>query len=171
MENTEIKQKAFRNAMSRMGAAVNIITSNGVAGCCGITATAVCSVSDSPPTVLVCLNRASAMNRVFKENGALCINVLSAEQEEHARDFAGMTGVPMEERFLHPTWGEGAGQLPVLGNALVNLIGKIIRTEEVGSHTIMIAEIEDMHFSEGASGALVYFDRLFHRLPQQLATA
>ena len=74
------KQLAFRNAMAHMSAAVNIITTDGEAGRCGITATAVCSVTDTPPTLMVCVNRNSAMNAVFKANGRLCVNVLSGEQ-------------------------------------------------------------------------------------------
>ena len=50
---------AFRQAMSRLGAAVHVITTEGPAGKTGFTATAVCSVSDAPPTLLVCLNRKS----------------------------------------------------------------------------------------------------------------
>ena len=49
----------FREAMSRLGAAVHVVTSAGPAGRTGFTATAVCSVSDQPATLLVCLNRQS----------------------------------------------------------------------------------------------------------------
>lgn len=41
-------QQQFRDAMSSLSAAVNIITTNGRAGKCGLTATAVCSITDSP---------------------------------------------------------------------------------------------------------------------------
>ena len=63
----------------------------------GITATAVCSVTDTPPSVMVCINANSAMNPVFQGNGRLCVNVLNHEQEIMARHFAGMTGMTMEE--------------------------------------------------------------------------
>lgn len=49
----------FRDAMSRLGAAVNVVTTDGSAGLGGFTASAVCSVTDSPPTLLVCMNRDS----------------------------------------------------------------------------------------------------------------
>ena len=75
------EQQNFRNAMSKLAAAVNIVTTQGEAGTCGITATAVCSITDTPPTVLVCVNRNSQMNTVFKQNKQVCINVLSAEQQ------------------------------------------------------------------------------------------
>ena len=83
----------FRDAMASLSAAVNVITTEGEAGRCGITATAVCSVTDTPPSVMVCINANSAMNPVFQGNGKLCINVLNHEQEEMARHFAGMTGM------------------------------------------------------------------------------
>lgn len=89
----------FRDAMASLSAAVNVVTTAGEAGRCGITATAVCSVTDTPPSVMVCINANSAMNPVFQGNGKLCINVLNHEQEIMARHFAGMTGVTMEERF------------------------------------------------------------------------
>jgi|SRR5450830_19203 len=167
MDNIDRNRSDFRNAMARLGAAVNIITSNGPAGRCGITATAVCSISDAPPTMLVCLNRSSAMNQVFKDNGMICINVLAAEQEARARDFAGMTGVAMEDRFADPSWQEGHLQLPVLSQALANLQGRLIRTEEVGSHSILIVAIEKIDLPAQGRDSLIYFDRLFHRIPHQ----
>ena len=46
-----VDQQTFRDAMSCMGAAVNIITTDGPAGRAGFTASAVCSVTDTPPTL------------------------------------------------------------------------------------------------------------------------
>ncbi|MBZ4280826.1 flavin reductase [Mycobacterium tuberculosis] len=51
--------------MASLSAAVNVVTTAGEAGRCGITATAVCSVTDTPPSVMVCINANSAMNPVF----------------------------------------------------------------------------------------------------------
>ena len=42
MNNLSQTQIDFRNAMARLPAAVNIITSDGPGGRCGITASAVC---------------------------------------------------------------------------------------------------------------------------------
>ena len=98
----------FRDAMASLSAAVNVVTTEGEAGRCGITATAVCSVTDTPPSVMVCINANSAMNPVFQGNGKLCINVLNHEQEIMARHFAGMTGMAMDERFGLSGWQRGA---------------------------------------------------------------
>src|SRR6202012_1073071 len=58
----------FREAMSRLGGAGHVGTTAGPGGKPGFTATAVCSVSDAPPTLLVCLNRKSTGAPVLHEN-------------------------------------------------------------------------------------------------------
>ncbi|MBV8628360.1 MAG: flavin reductase, partial [Paraburkholderia sp.] len=83
-----VDKSTFRDAMAGLGAAVNIITSDGAAGLAGCTASAVCGVTDEPPTLLVCINRSSRNNAAFRENGRLCINVLSAGQQTLAVTFA-----------------------------------------------------------------------------------
>ena len=123
----------FRDAMASLGAAVNIVTTDGTEGRCGITATAVCSVTDTPPTLMVCVNRNSAMNAVFQKNGRLCVNVLSHDQEELACHFAGMKGSTMEERFSWNVWDNGILQQPLLKNALANLEGEITQVQDIGT--------------------------------------
>jgi len=155
------RQLAFRNAMAHLPAAVCIITTDGAAGRCGITASAVCSVTDSPPTVLVCLNQRSAMHDVFKQNGHLCINVLSSEHEELAMHFSGATRMPMAERFTLHDWHPGVASQPVLDGALVKLQGHIKDSKAVGSHSVLFVELDDIETSEERD-SLVYFARLFH---------
>ena len=48
---------AFRAAMARFPGAVTIVTARDGDERRGITATAVCSVSAEPPSLLVCLNK------------------------------------------------------------------------------------------------------------------
>lgn len=160
----------FRNAMAQLPAAVNIITTSGEGGRCGITASAVCSVTDQPPTVLICMNRSSAMHGVFTKNGNLCINVLNSDQEELARHFAGMTKVPMEERFQWDIWKEGTLGMPMLRDALVNLEGTIKNCLDVGSHSVMFVELHNVALRE-KGGSLVYFNRIFHQVQRQMQAA
>lgn len=153
-------QKLFRSAMASMTAAVNVITTNGKAGRCGITATAVCSITDTPPTVMVCINRNSEMNAIFKENNCLCVNILSADHVDVAKHFAGMTRVEMNQRFTLNDWREELYNLPTLKGALANLQGKISNITEVGTHTIFFVEVETINVEEG--NGLAYFNRNFH---------
>ncbi len=163
-------QTAFRNAMAHLPAAVCIITTDGAAGRCGITASAVCSVTDSPPTVLVCINRQSAMHDVFRQNGHLCINVLSAEHEQLAMHFSGATKVPMAERFQLDDWQAGVAGQPVLSGALVQLQGHIQDAKEVGSHSVLFVELDNIDVREERD-SLIYFNRLFHTVRATRAIA
>jgi flavin reductase (NADH) len=161
MQNEQ--QQLFRNAMAQLAAAVNVVTSRGEGGTCGLTATAVCSVSDSPATLLVCVNRESAVNAVIRENGRLCVNVCSAEQQEISCHFAGMTGMEMAERFKLDIWDEGTLGQPLLRGALASLEGRITDIAEVGSHSVFYAEIDNIVVRDGQD-ALLYFNRGFRTL-------
>src|SRR5437660_12727611 len=88
-----VEPAAFREAMSRLGAAVHVITTAGPGGKAGATATAVCSVSDAPPTLLMCLNRRSQTNPAAVEHGVFCVNTLGDAVSEVADIFAGRAGV------------------------------------------------------------------------------
>lgn len=152
-------QQQFRDAMSNLVAAVNVVTSGGEAGTVGLTATAVCSVTDSPATVLVCVNRNSASNQIFKDNGRICVNVCAAEHKDMSMHFAGMTGLAMEDRFQLPGWEINPHGVPVLTDSLATLEGKIKTVSEVGTHSVFFVEVESITTSE--SDALVYFSREF----------
>src|SRR5262249_58489568 len=67
-----VEPKIFREAMSRLGAAVHVVTTAGPAGKTGFTATAMCSVSDAPPTILVCINPKSTGRPTMRAHGGLC---------------------------------------------------------------------------------------------------
>ncbi|EGZ6003070.1 4-hydroxyphenylacetate 3-monooxygenase, reductase component [Escherichia coli] len=169
----------FRDAMASLSAAVNIITTEGDAGQCGITATAVCSVTDTPPSLMVCINANSAMNPVFQGNGKLCVNVLNHEQELMARHFAGMTGMAMEERFSLSCWQKGPlaqpvlkGSLaqPVLKGSLASLEGEIRDVQAIGTHLVYLVEIKNIILSAEGHG-LIYFKRRFHPVMLEMEAA
>ncbi len=161
-------RKEFRQAMAHLGAAVNVITTAGPLGRCGITASAVCSVTDTPPTLLVCMNRSSAMHTTFEGNRQVCVNVLPGEHELLARHFAGLTELPMDARFELPVWDQGEHGVPVLRDALASLQGEIVELKEVGSHSVMFVQVTQVRLRSDGDG-LIYFDRNFHRLVRPCA--
>ena len=156
-----VGQPAYRDAMARLGAAVNVVTSDGPAGRCGFTASSVCSVTDDPPTLLVCLNRNSASNARFKANGVLCVNVLAARHEALSAAFAGP--LDSDARFAAGRWtllGTGA---PVLDDARVAFDCRIAQVTEVGTHSVLFCAVEAIR--TGADGeALIYLGRAYHHL-------
>ena len=167
MTNEETKRR-FRDAMACLPAPVNVITTDGPSGRCGLTASAVCSVTDSPPTMLVCINQTSYVHDVLNANRSVCINVLAGEYQELARDFAGMTSCSMDERFARHVWTAGRSRVPVLSHAIANLEGSIVELKTVGSHSVMFVRIDDISVRSDGDG-LIYFARQFHRLARPAA--
>ena len=79
----------FKLGMRNLTHAVNIITAAHAGHRYGMTATAVCSASAEPPTVLVCLNRNSATHGSVARSKAFCVNVLRAEDSDLSNLFSG----------------------------------------------------------------------------------
>ncbi|MBJ3775995.1 flavin reductase [Acuticoccus sp. 2012] len=160
-----VERADFRAAMSRLAAAVSVITSDGPAGRVGFTASAVCSVTDDPPTVLVCMNASSAQNRALIENGVLCVNTLRGDQEALSVRFAGQTGLTGAKRFDAHPHGVAATGAPVLADALVALDCRIERVVRVGTHDVIFGRVEAIVPGPAEGESLVYFGRAYHRLP------
>ena len=158
-----VDQQTFRNAMARLGAAVNVITTVGPDGPRGLTASAVCSVTDDPPTLLLCINRESELNEVFRASGVLCVNTLAASQEELSPLFAGFKGVPQRERFQAGSWTTLETGAPVLEGAVVSFDCRIVQCTEVGTHTVFFCEVEAIRTGDAHEG-LIYFGRSYHRI-------
>src|SRR6185503_5649894 len=158
-----VEQKAFREAMSRLGAAVHVITTDGPSGKTGFTATAVCSVSDSPPTLLVCLNRGATSMPILRGNGVFCVNTLRAGEELVADTFAGRTKVAREARFDAGEWKTLSTGSPALMSAVVAFDCRVIEIKAVASHDIYFGMVEAIH-QGGTGAALVYHDRLYKQV-------
>jgi flavin reductase (DIM6/NTAB) family NADH-FMN oxidoreductase RutF len=158
-----VEPKLFREAMSRLGAAVHIVATDGSAGKAAFTATAVASVSDAPPTLLVCLNQRSQCTPVFKGNGAFCVSTLRAGGEEIADLFAGRSGVAMAERFKTGRWEPIKTGAPALASAVVAFDCRVVEARAVATHNIFFGAVEAVRL--GAPGpALVYHEREYKQV-------
>ncbi|SMF89847.1 flavin reductase [Azospirillum oryzae] len=165
-----VEVSRFRNGMSMLTGAVNIVTTAGPGGRAGFTATAVCSVTDQPPTLLVCLNQSSFVHRAFTTNGVLCVNPLCGGQQSLSEVFSNR-GLSADERFAHADWTSLETGSPALAGALVNFDCRIVDTHTVGTHSVLYCQVVDIRQRpagpEGATDdhlGLVYFNRSYHRL-------
>jgi flavin reductase len=158
-----VEPAAFREAMSKLGAAVHVITTAGPGGKTGATAPAVCSVSDAPPTLLMCLNRRSQTNPVVVENGVFCVNTLGHEGAEIADIFAGRTGVQGTDRFATGEWTVLTTGSPVLTSAVIAFDCRIIEVRSVASHNVFFGAVETLRVGPGGP-ALVYHERAYKRV-------
>ncbi len=162
-ENYVADKNAYREAMSRLGAAVNIITTAGIDGDTGFTASAVCSVTDDPPTLLVCMNRASKSNPAFQASKILCVNVLTHEHQELSGPFASIGNLTMAERFGLARWLRLATGAPVLESAAAAFDCTIDQIHEIGTHSVFFCGVRAIHLGPATAG-LIYHGRAYHRI-------
>ncbi len=149
--------------MSRLGAAVNLIATDGASGRHGFTASAVCSVTDTPPTLLVCMNRGVRSHDSFLSNGCLSVNVLGGGHEALSGVFADRA-VGMETRFAAADWFVGDTGAPLLASAVVSFDCRIGTVTPIGTHSVLFCDVVSVQLGEGEPGSLVWFGRTYHRL-------
>ncbi len=154
--------KAYRDAMSEIASPVHLIATDGPAGLAGMTVTALASVSDQPATLLVCVNRHSPSTPRFLENKVFSVNSLGVEDRALSDIFAGRTHEHFAEKFSHGAWRKGLTGAPLLVSALANFECRLVEAKEVGTHFILIGEVEAVaRRDEGAS--LLYHRRGYRR--------
>jgi flavin reductase len=158
-----VEKQAYREAMARLGAAVNVITTDGPAGKAGFTASAVTSVTDTPPILLVCANRKNDSYPAMRTNGVLCVNTLTPAQEGLSPVFAGMTDHKMDERFDGHAWHVLETGAPVLDEAVVAFDCKITQVVEVGTHDVFFCSVEAVRTGTAREG-LIYYGRGYHKV-------
>ena len=159
-----IESTDFRNAMSLLTTAVNVITTEGEDGMHGFTASAVCSVTDTPPTLLVCMNQSSRSHTHFVDNKILSVNVLGAQHEKISNAFAS-SKLSSEDRFKLGAWTTLETGSPILEDALVSFDCEIEQIQEVGTHSIFMCRVIAIKQSQ-QDESLVYFNRAYHQVGQ-----
>lgn len=146
--------------MSRFAGTVNIVTTDGEAGKRGVTVSAATSVSDSPPSVLICLNQDRVENKWFEQNGVFAINTLCHSQENLARTFAGEGHLEMPNRFALGEWETLITGAPILKDARMSLDCKIVDVQKVATHFVIVGQVKDYNM-DNLDPALVYIDRAY----------
>lgn len=155
-----IDADAFKLGMRQLAAGVSVVTTRGLAGRTGLTATAVCSVSAEPPQLLVCVHRDAEAYGVIRESELLCVNLLDQRHLELARCFAGMTGLRGEARFAEGEWTSLESGAPVLADALASFDCQVADALISGSHCILVGRVVAVAARPGGE-PLLYADGQF----------
>ena len=153
----------YRKLMKYMATAVHIVTTEGEGGLRGVTISACCSLSDKPPTILICLSRERPANYIFIKNKKFCINSLSNDFMHLADHFAGRYGGSQEERFAQADWTRLKTGAPVLLNALLAFDCQLVCFHEQATHYILIGEVVAMQYNR-AKSALLYLNQSYRTL-------
>lgn len=158
-----IDPSLYRDAMSRFGGHVQLVTTAIGNQRRGVTITAACSVSDNPATVLVCLNNSNPKNDIFFRSGNFGLNTLGAHHQALADAFSGRTKVENDDRFSTGTFTTLVTGAPILADALASFDCRVTEIKEMSTHHIIFGEVVAVRFDE-AKPALVYMNRNYHRL-------
>jgi flavin reductase len=161
-----VTRDAYRDGMARLAAAVNVITSDGPAGRGGFTASAVCSVTDDPPTLLVCVNLSSRQNEILRGNGVLCVNTLAVGQADIAALFS-TRDLSIDTRYGTGRWSTLATGAPVLEGAVASFDCRIVERLEKGTHAIILCEVQAVKTGADMQ-PLVYFGRDYRAMADAL---
>src|SRR5215210_1326529 len=115
----------FKIGMRTLAGAVNIITSMHSGHRYGMTATAVCSATAEPPTVLACINKLATTHGAVVKSKVFCVNVLRAEHWDLSTTFSG--GQSGDARFKSGKWTHLATGSPVLIDSLVSFDCRVVK--------------------------------------------
>jgi len=140
--------------MRNHAGAVAIITAGSQNNRTGLTATAVCSLSDDPPSLIVCVNRNASAYPVIKANRVFCVNLLADDQREIADCFAGRTGLKHESRFTMGEWTSLATGAPALADAVANFDCQLVSEHEMKTHAIFVGFVREVRIKPEANPLL-----------------
>lgn len=139
MSNEEISE-GFRLAMRRLATTVALITAGSGDRWAGMAATAVMSVSVSPPTLLIAVNRNASIHPIISEDNAFCVNLLAEMHGNLVSIFSGQE--KGRDRFEHGNWIVHPSGLPILQDSLSTIVCRVSHQIEVSTHTLFIGNIE-----------------------------
>jgi flavin reductase (DIM6/NTAB) family NADH-FMN oxidoreductase RutF len=141
MNAEPIDRHEFRNLMRNVAGQVSIVATGAPGHRKGLTASAVCSLTDLPPTVIVCVNRAAGAHDLIIENGIFSVNALAVGQEAIAHVFSGVAGTSGEQRFANGDWSVGVTGAPILPSAVCRLECRLTEYSAASSHTIFFGQV------------------------------
>jgi flavin reductase (DIM6/NTAB) family NADH-FMN oxidoreductase RutF len=157
----ETRAASFKSGLRRFASGVALVTSADNGDRAGLIATAISSVSTSPPTLLVCVNKNASAHDVIDRTGIYGVNLLSAGDLELVDVFSKSTR--RAERFALGNWRTLVTGAPVLASALASFDCRVVRRLAYESH-IFLGEVMQVKIAEPDIDPLLYMDSAFRRL-------
>ncbi len=155
--------EAFRDAMRELASGVAIVTTVFGAQRAGCLVSSLTSLSLSPPTLLICLNRSSATLGQIRAAGAFAVNILGARHEALALRFSNPK-LHGPERFADIEWRTLETGAPALADALAAVDCRLERIVEHATHAIVIGAAVGL-LKMGDAPALLHWRSRFETIP------
>jgi flavin reductase len=161
---TSTEAELFREAFRRYAATVVVLTYLDAARQpCGMTATSMCSLSASPPSLLVCIDREARAHAEITHGGLMGVDLLSIDQ----RPIALHCSRPGIDKRLRDDWlaiGTDVDGMPRLSGALAHLECRVDTSYDAYSHTVFVGLIKSVWLNPIDSPPLLYHGGLYSQL-------
>jgi len=154
----------FKKGMSLLAGGVTLITTGTEAARRGITATSVCSLSATPPSLIACANKDTGTAKAIAKTGTFAVNVLGANHRDLSMVFAGATGVSGEDRFQHGNWASHDNGVAYLEDAIAVFICETVQQISHGTHYAFIANVKDVMLINENDTPIAWLGSSFHNL-------
>ena len=148
----------FKEVLGHYATGLVIVTADTEQGPAGFTCQTFGSLSLEPPMVVFAANVEGNSWGKVRQGAAVGINILNAEQESLARQFA-TSGV---DKFEGTAWKKGPSGAPLLEAALGHIEGHIAEVSRHGDHELVVLEVSYVHARSGHP--LIYFRGGFSEL-------
>jgi flavin reductase (DIM6/NTAB) family NADH-FMN oxidoreductase RutF len=148
----------FRDVIGRFASGVTVISTVDGGEAFATTASAVSSVCLEPPTLLVCMNRASTTGQAIARSRAFAVNVLA----EHQHELAGHFATKDPDKFARVEARTSTHGQPLLPEALAHIECRVVDELVAGTHVVFLGRVVALAAEEGMP--LAYFRGRFGRL-------
>ncbi|MEC5187815.1 flavin reductase (DIM6/NTAB) family NADH-FMN oxidoreductase RutF [Geobacillus thermodenitrificans] len=152
--------RTFRNAMGKFATGVTVVTTEFQGEVKGMTANAFMSVSLDPKLVVVSIGHKARMHDIVKQTGKFAVNLLTRDQEDLSRLFAGQL---KEERDVAFEWVDGH---PILPDAMASVLCRVHSTYVAGDHTLYFGEVTHIVMKDEPGDPLLFFEGKYRSIGQ-----
>ena len=140
----------FKALMRNIASSVAVITTHHDGRDHGMTATALCSVSADPATILIVVNRGTRSHPIISATGHFTVNILA----EHQHDIGTRFSMKHQDPFDGIDRRAGANGSPIIHGVAAYLECATVSEVDAGSHTIFVGAVTGGDVS--AASPLVY---------------
>lgn len=149
----------FKQIASHWLTGVSIVTATASDGeLCGMTMSAVTSLSLEPPQFLACMDRRAKTLAAIKHSQAFAIHFLSEHQKELSNHFSRRGG----DRFTGIPHRISDAGVPILDDVIAVVECKLSSILDGGDHAIVIGDA--VHGEVDGGRPLAYFHGGYHRI-------
>ena len=136
---SEDLQSGMKRAMRVYPQGVTVVTAQAPEGPKGLTVSSFTSVSLSPPLVLFCIAKSSALHDFFRGAERYAVNFLADDQKSVSDRFAGRT--TDADRVEGVKFRKGRNGSPIISGVRAAIECKAWRAYDGGDHSILVGEV------------------------------